>query len=697
MLITSFLWILILLLTIFVIVLAQALKKKKLSLHEERRRHRKTMEAVLAREKETRLIFDSMNDFLFFYDMDGNFLEVNAATEKALGRRIFSKDRLNLKDIVPAPHDKQTADFLKRIRAKGQERGYMRVKTGEGRHLILEHHSVLVCDDSGTPRGVRGLARDVTENFYTKRALKRSEKRYRAILESIEEGYYECDLAGNLTFFNPALAGMLGYPEKELKGMNYRAFVEDSYAEAVFEAFNSVFRTGRAVKSFDWRLRRKDGSFCHVEASVALIGGEEAEETGKKTPTGFRGIIRDITGRVEAAKRQKSLEAQLVVAQRMESIGVLAGGIAHDFNNILFPMIGYTEMAVSDLPEESLIRENLESVLKSAYRARDLVRQILAFSREHADQVTEPVFVQPVIREIAGLLRKTVSTAIDIKSEIDDSVEAVMILPTRLHQVVMNLCTNSVQAMENDETGTLYVTLDKKDLRKTDIAVGTGLVAGPHVVITISDTGPGIKEEIAGKIFEPYFTTKPKDKGSGLGLAIVWGIVKKAGGMVFAKNQPNGGALFEIYLPVAVTRKAPADKTGDFSPGPDALPTGSETILLVDDEQEIVLLEKSILENLGYTVVPRTSSVEALEAFKFDPARFDLVITDHSMPNMTGLMLSRVIFEIRPDIPILICTGFSEQVTEDKVAAMGIRQMLMKPISSRELAYAVRKAVDGGK
>lgn len=688
---TMFLCLLALIFSIVLLILCFVLKRTRERLFRERRNHQKTMESLIARERKARRIFDSVNDFIYTLDLEGNFLEMNAACEKALGRRILANKTFNVKDIVPAPFDQKVDEFLENIRKTGNIRGYIRVKRPDGRHVLLEHVSSLLYDDEGTPTAVQGVARDVTEHYFTKKALERSEKRYRDILESIEEGYYEVDIKGNLKFFNPAFAKMLGWTEKELEGGNYSDFLDEVEAQILYEAFHSVFLSGRPKKAMECSLKRKDETDCYLEISISPV---KDAATGKII--GFRGIIRDITKRVEAVKRQRELESQLAVAERMEAIGALASGIAHDFNNILFPIIGFTEMTMSDLPKGDQVRENLENVLQSAYRAKSLVRQILTFGSEQEDQASGPVSPRPVVHETISLLRKTTPSSIEIRTDYGKEIPEVRILPTRLQRLVMNLCTNAVQAMAPLEIGRLVVTLSARDVSAEEASDLSGLSPGRYVILTVSDTGPGIPEDIRDKIFEPYFSTKPRDKGSGLGLSIAWGIVKNAGGGIFLKTAPGGGALFEVYLP-AVSRenepkkeayKAVASSSNDH-------PRGRETILLVDDEQEVIQVEKQILKSLGYTVIPRTSSIEALEAFKFDPDRIDLVITDYTMPNMTGLKLADEITKIRPDIPVILCTGFSEQVTEEKAARAGVRHILMKPLSIRELAHAVRNAIDG--
>ncbi|MCF8111915.1 MAG: response regulator, partial [Desulfobacteraceae bacterium] len=386
---------------------------------------------------------------------------------------------------------------------------------------------------------------------------------------------------------------------------------------------------------------------------------------------------------------QKELEDQLQQAQKMESIGTLAGGIAHDFNNILFPIIGYTELAMQDLPEESQARQNLEKVMKSADRAKSLVQQILNFSRQSANEPAEPVYIQPVIKETLKLLKNTIPSSIEIKSRIRQDTGKTVVNLARIHQVIMNLCTNAYHAMENIDAGRLEV-----DLRQVEITEETSpgyrnLTPGQYLCVTVSDTGCGITPEIIDKIFEPYFTTKEQEKGTGLGLSVSYGIVKNAGGTIRAESTPGKGSTFSVFLPVA-EEAAKVIRPGGYH---GSMPTGTGRILVVDDEQQLVELEKQMLESLGYEVIPRTSGVEAEEAFRHLPERFDLLVTDQTMPNKSGLELIKAIREIRPDLPAILCTGYSERIRREKARALGIEAVLLKPINKSDLAVAVSNAL----
>lgn len=671
-----------------IILLVRRLREKSRQLSEEKQRHFMTLEKAVRNEQQLREILEASNDFFVFHDLEGNLKSIHS---KELAEAGFTEEQirnLNIRDLVPEPFRAECGLYLQRIQKNGTDRGYMHIRTPDEQEMILEYNNSLVTDNLGRPTGVRGIARNITEQQNTRSELKKSEQKYRTILDSIEDAYYEVDLIGNIVFFNHSVLRMLGFEESELKGKNYRELVDDNDRKTIFQTFNYVYNTGNPVKAFDWRLIRKDKTICHVETSVSLHKDQYNE------PIGFLGIIRDLTERKEGEKRRRELEAQLHQSQKLESIGTLAGGIAHDFNNILFPIIGYTEMTIEDLPKDSPLRDNLDKVLKAADRAKSMVRQILSFSRQSSGQFTEPVYIEPVVKETTKLLHNTFPSTIAINVNISEPQSRVSIDLSQLNQVLMNLCTNALHAMEDQASGSLDISVATCRLNANETPPDRNLMPGEYLRLRVSDTGKGIDPNHLEKIFEPYFSTKPQEKGTGLGLSVSYGIIKNAGGSITAGIAPGGGACFDVYLPIVDGDTTISKESADyFSP----LPTGSERILLVEDEHRIAELEKQMIENLGYQVSPRTSSIEALEAFRYNPGRFDLVITDQTMPNMTGMELAKEILSIRPDIPVIICTGFSEKVTMDKIQSIGIKAILTKPIPKSDMALTIRSALDEAK
>ncbi|MEI6260891.1 MAG: DUF3365 domain-containing protein [Deltaproteobacteria bacterium] len=398
----------------------------------------------------------------------------------------------------------------------------------------------------------------------------------------------------------------------------------------------------------------------------------------------------DITEQKEIESAKEQLEKRLTQAQKMEAIGSLAGGIAHDLNNILFPITGLSEMLLDDMPKDSPEHESIEQVYKSAQRGSDLVKQILAFSRQ-SDPQKLPIRIQPILKETVKLARAVMSQNIEIKSQIDSTCGMVSADPTQVHQIAMNLITNAYHAVE-ETGGTIIIALKETEFERYDLhanAMPEDILAGRYACITISDNGTGIDHALIDKIFDPYFTTKELGKGTGLGLSVVHGIVKEHGGDIRVSSEAGKETTFNVYFPLL--QDVGDNKTVDATK---KYPKGCERILLVDDEEPIIRMEQMMLEKLGYKVATRTSSPDALDDFRANPLKFDLVISDRGMPNITGEQLARELISIRPEIPIILCTGFSNEIDVNRAKAMGVKGFLMKPVAIGDLAEMIRKVLD---
>jgi len=384
----------------------------------------------------------------------------------------------------------------------------------------------------------------------------------------------------------------------------------------------------------------------------------------------------------EVAEHRK-LEGQLIQSQKMEAIGTLAGGIAHDFNNILGSIIGYTELSLFELPEEHIVYQYLSQVLKAGDRAKELVGQILTFSRR-TDQKRKLLNIIPVVKEAIKLLRASLPATIEIRQDIKGEQSVLMADPTQIHQIILNLCTNGAHAMK-EHGGILNITLADVDICPEDLPFYTNIKAGPYVKLTVSDTGHGIRREFIERIFEPYFTTKETGEGTGLGLSVVHGIVTGYGGNVKVYSEPGKGTEFQILLPKVKTDE---DITHEKL---ETIPAGTGTILVVDDEKNIVNIIKSMLNRLGYDVITEIDAIKALDFFRKEPHLIDLVITDLTMPHMTGRELAKELICIRADIPVILTTGFSDSINPDEEINTGIKELLLKPVTIRNLAEAVKK------
>ena len=396
-------------------------------------------------------------------------------------------------------------------------------------------------------------------------------------------------------------------------------------------------------------------------------------------------LVHEIEHRKRAEQEREILEAQLRRAQRLETIGTLAGGVAHDFNNILTPILGYSDMLMTRMETNNPMRSDIQHIAKAALRARDLVRQILAFSRQ-SEQERLPVQLHLIISEALDLIHASMPTTIEIHEELNPLSGSVMCDPSQMHQVLVNLCTNAVQAME-ENGGVLEIRLSEMEVDAEFSCLHLNINEGHYARLTVTDTGCGMDRATVERIFEPFFTTKSAGKGTGLGLSVVHGIVLSHGGSITVYSEPGRGTTFHVYLPCIPDTKLRPTLTVEETP------RGSERILLVDDEKEIAVMGKDMLERLGYNVTMCTKSADALEMFRADPLRFDAVVTDQTMPQMTGDRLAKEMLNLRSDIPIVMITGFSERITEETYRRHGIREFVMKPLIARDLSKAIRKAV----
>ena len=506
--------------------------------------------------------------------------------------------------------------------------------------------------------------------------LRKSEEKYRILIETTGTGFVKLDGEGRVLDANQEYVRLTGH--QDLAGI---------LGHLVFEwtAPHDLVRNREALEECVNRGCIRHLQIDYVDAQGELvaveINGTQVDSEGRSE---IIAICHDISGR-------KQLEEQLRQAQKMEALGILAGGIAHDFNNILAAIIGYAEMAKRSLPQEAGgAGADIQQVLLAGLRAKDLVKQILAFSRKGGEE-RSLVSPRPIVKEALKFLRASIPASIEIREDIDPDCGSVLANPTNIHQIVVNLCTNAFHAME-EAGGVLTVVMKNVELEENELAGEADLLPGQYVLLSVRDTGPGMTPEILSRIFDPYFTTKGVGKGSGMGLAVVHGIVKNYGGMVQVESAMGSGTVFRVYLPQIGKGATAAESVQEWS-----LPSGQERILFVDDETSIAEMGKAMLSGLGYRVTARTNSLEALEEFRSQPGDFDLLITDQTMPKMSGVQLVQEIRKIRPELPVILCTGYSAVIGEDSAGGMGVRHFIMKPLTMRVLAETVRKALEGRK
>jgi PAS domain S-box-containing protein len=512
-------------------------------------------------------------------------------------------------------------------------------------------------------------------------SLKKSEHKYRSLFNEAPDMIHIVDQHKAIIDANPVELDVLGYTPEEIFGTCLWDIIHPEYRKKTIKTLDLVFNTGECIRNYETALISKNGQQLMVEISAV-----PQFEQGKVVSV--RSIMRNITQRKKEELEKKKLEAQLRQSKKMEAIGTLAGGIAHDFNNILGPILGYTDMAVEALPEKSSLRPWLQEVLRAANRAKELVRQILDISRK-TEQEVQPLRIQLVIKEALKLLRSSIPSTIEIRQHLDPSCGAVLADPTRIHQIIMNLCTNAYYAMR-EKGGVLDVSLQSVELTAEQVQESKlRLSSGSYLLLEVRDTGCGIPPKIIEKIFEPYFTTRIQGEGTGLGLALVQSITLDFGGDIVVSSTLGKGTSFYVYFPTIQAAKEESSSKDKAE-----IPTGSEHILVVDDDTHFAQMSSKMLESLGYTVTVLHGSTEALAIFEQQPEVFDLVLTDMTMPKITGSDLAKKLLTLCPDLPILLCTGFSQLMDEKRAADLGIYDILMKPFTRRELARTVRDALD---
>ncbi len=643
-------------------VLTRKLDKKVRQLEDEREVSRK-------RENKYRKLLESMMDGFAYVDMDGMIRESNETYKKMLGYNDEELKRLAYADITPEKwHGVEQKIIQEQVLARGFSDIYeMEYRRKDGVIFPVELHTFLIKNEQGENEGMWAIARDITNRKQAEKELKNAAEEWRTTFDSTTDLFFLIDKNFRITKANKAMSAFLKLPLEKIIG-NY--CYELMYGTSWPPPECPMAKLRRSMKHEEAELYLEPRNiWVQVTADPVL------DENGGLL--GVVHIMRDITER-------KRLEDQLRQAQKMEAIGTLAGGIAHDFNNILSAILGYAELCLDDAGRGSLLHDNLQEVLHAGRRAKDLVYQILAFSRR-GERDLKPIEPAVIVKEALKLLRSTLPATIEITSRID-SRSLIMGDPTQIHQIVMNLCTNAAYAMEKNG-GVMAIRLTDKNVEDSE-SCGVHLVPGPYLQFSVADSGEGIAPEHLQSIFEPYFSTKPEGEGTGLGLSVVHGIVHSCGGDIRVSSEPGKGTVFDVFLPI-LERQALEDRGEKLK-----LIGGTEKVLFVDDEATIALMVRQQLERLGYRVDIKTDSREALAFFKNRHADFDLVITDMTMPHMSGDKLAQEMLKISPRIPIILCTGFSKQISEQSVARAGIKALATKPMVGAQLAQLVRKVLD---
>ena len=529
---------------------------------------------------------------------------------------------------------------------------------------------------------VKKLNKKVRELEKERERLSKSESKYRRLVEALRDNYffYTHDSTDYFSYISPSIQNVLGYDEFEFQ-QHFQTYLTDNEMNTSVISKIDKGRQGIRQTPFEIEIYHKNGKQKRLHITEEPI----LDKNGNIISV--EGIAHDITQRIATEKELACANERLVQAQKMEAIGTLAGGIAHDFNNILMPIIGYIDMIKSEFPKDSKGWKWSDTVQTAATRAKELVGQILTFSRCNA-QEKKKVNIQSIVKEVIKFLQSSIPKNIEIRQSIQPIKKLICANPIQMHQVLMNLCTNAYHAMRN-YGGVLSVSLAEISVCAENQFEFPDFIEGTYVRLEVSDTGLGIQKEHMKKIFEPYFTTKPKNEGTGLGLSVVHGIITNHDGHIFVYSEPEKGTTFLIYLPV-LQHKQRIDHLAICNEDLH----GSERLLIVDDDDIIVELLNKQLISLGYSVVALTCPVKAVDMFRHHPQHFDLVITDMNMPKKNGVIVAQEILAIRPDIPIILCTGFSELIDKDKAIDMGIKDFIMKPMSKYEIGTVVRNVLD---
>ncbi len=632
------------------------------------------------RDKEERLqsILNNTTSVVFLKDLKGCIILANPRFEALLGRPLDEISGRSVYEIFSGTIADQLSRHDRQVIENDSPVEYEETLSLSGGVFTFLVVKFPVHDKQGAPYAVCAIATDITDLKKKEQSLEDALLFNEKIISESPIGMAIYDAAGNCVEINKAMCKSIGATKAQGITQNYHD-INSWKSSGLYDLILDAIREN-ATRARELNLNTSFGKEIWLSVFIMPFS------SGGQTHLLLMGI--DISERIKAQEEKEKMAGQLRQAHKMEAIGTLAGGIAHDFNNILSAIMGYSQMIQSELPPDSRAMKRIDKVIGAGERARELVRQILSFSRK-SDQDRVPILFQFILEETIKLLRATLPSTISISQEIDPDCGYIMANATQIHQVVMNLCTNAAQAME-ENGGCLTVSLSSARIPGPEDDAGLpALKPGEYAVLTVRDTGVGIPAAIIDKIFDPYFTTKGIGKGSGMGLAVVHGIVKAHDGTLTVDSIPGKGSKFTLYFPRA--------REKDETPADISLPElrrGVEHILVVDDEESLVEIIRLRLEDLGYTVTAMTDSTVALEKFKEFPDRFDLVVTDQTMPKMTGKQLVKKMFSLRPDLPVILCSGYSRQIDETKAAELGIRAFMMKPVDMDDLARMIQTLLD---
>lgn len=643
--------------------------------------HRLIEEVAKERDLQFKLVVESAPSGMLMARQDGTISLVNAQIEQMFG---YSREELLgrpvellLPEHLRQQHVVQRVEFLSSptLRPMGAGKDFFgRRKDGSQFPVDIGLNPLHLSS------GVSVLATiiDVTDRRQAEEALRESQERFDLAVRAAHVGIFEHHYRTDTLYWSPTLRELYGVgPEETVSLQRYIELLPREERENVLSAIrNAHDPTGDGKFQVEHRIVKAGGEFRHVSVRAqTLFEGEGAA----RVPVRTIGTVVDITDR-------KNAEAYLRDASKMEAIGTLAGGIAHEFNNSLTAVLGFSELALPLLPADSKAYRHIQQVITAGRKSRELVHQLLTFSQQ-SDQVRRPLSLHSLVKESLKLLRPTIPSWIELRERIASSTRPISADTTQMHQLVLNLLENALHAMRQTG-GVLEIQLQDKEFATDQVTPSGRLAAGCYACLTVRDSGEGMDPEVTSRIFDPFFTTKPLGEGRGMGLSVVHGIVTTHGGTVQVESQPGLGTTVSVYLPALPPRVSSVPAQDE------PLPHGHECILFVDDEDSLARFGGEMLESLGYYPVVRMSATEAWQAFKIAPQRFDLLITDQTMPGMSGDMLARECQRLRPDLPIILCTGSDKTLSADDARSLGVTEYLLKPLILHDLAHTIRRVLD---
>ncbi len=629
---------------------------------------------IQEREKRYRAIMDNAIDLITEIDSEASFLYVSPNFQEVLGylpKTLLGSTIFSL--AHPEDRSSVVKEFVQGMQISGTGRAIYRYRHHGGKYRWFESTGRMFLTALGDMRGVI-VSRDITQRKETEKAL----EELNFALTYATPGIAILDDEGRYLQVNEPYAELLSYSTEELIGQSWTMTIHPDDHATALATFAGMKTTGKG--EFEAKAVKKDGMLFYQQ--VILVKGIDKEDDGR-----YHCFMRDVTERKQMELTLREQDQKFQQVQKMEAIGNLAGGIAHDFNNILGAILGYSELALTQASKEPRLASYLEEVLRAGHRAKELVKQILAFSRR-SEQEREAVDLRELVQDALKMVRATLPTTIDIHTKMFNEPGVIFADPTQIQQVVLNLCANAEHAMR-EKGGSLTLSLTHMDVTEHSTSCFTQLQPGSYLQLMVHDSGRGIPSQDLDRIFEPFFTTKGLGEGTGLGLAVVHGIIVGHGGHISVASEVNQGTTFTVLFPrldVALPQKPEKYE---------AWPKGTGTILFVDDEEVLARWGEQVLSNLGYSVVTKVNPHEALALFQKQPNQFDMVVTDQTMPTMNGEAFARALLAIRQDIPIVLCTGFSHSMSAEKSKQLGLKGFLMKPVNGALLAKTVKEITEG--